>query len=198
MWLWCKIKKNFSIMQILFWNVINKLNFRLNGVSYEKGLQTKGKVYVYNGDLGRIHIGQDVHLNSADWANPIGSGNHIWIQIVEKTASLSIGNRTGISNAAITCATKVEIGNDVLIGSGTRIYDTDFHSLDMHMRKAAGSVMSAPIKIEDGVFIGAGAVVLKGVTIGKGSVVGAGAVVAKSIPAGEIWAGNPARYIRDV
>lgn len=39
---------------------------------------------------------------------------------------------------------------------------------------------------------------LKGVTIGKGSVIGAGSVVTKMVPAGQVWAGNPARYIRDV
>ena len=135
MWIWCKIKKNMPKMQVLFWNVINKIIFQLNGVSFEKRLKTRGRVYIYNGDLGKIHIGEDVRLNSADWANPIGSGNHIWIQMVGKEASLSIGNGTGISNAAITCASNVEIGNDVLIGSGTRIYDTDFHSVNWNIRK---------------------------------------------------------------
>lgn len=199
MWIWCKIKKNMPKMQVLFWNVINKIIFQLNGVSFEKRLKTRGRVYIYNGDLGKIHIGEDVRLNSADWANPIGSGNHIWIQMVGKEASLSIGNGTGISNVAITCASNVEIGNDVLIGSGTRIYDTDFHSVNWNIRKnERGGVKCAPIKIEDDVFIGAGCIVLKGVTIGKGSVIGAGSVVTKMVPAGQVWAGNPARYIRDV
>ena len=61
-----------------------------------------------------------------------------------------------------------------------------------------GGVKCAPIKIEEDVFIGAGCIVLKGVTIGKGSVIGAGSVVTKMVPAGQVWAGNPARYIRDV
>ena len=39
---------------------------------------------------------------------------------------------------------------------------------------------------------------LKGVTIGKGSVVGAGSVVTRDVPDGEIWAGNPAQFIRCV
>ena len=45
-------------------------------------------------------------------------------------------------------------------------------------------------------FIGGGSIILKGVTIGERAVVGAGTVVTKDIPAGEIWAGNPARFIR--
>jgi len=46
------------------------------------------------------------------------------------------------------------------------------------------------------VWIGNGAIVLSGVMIGNGSVVGAGSVVTKNIPPYEIWAGNPARFIR--
>ena len=50
--------------------------------------------------------------------------------------------------------------------------------------------------IENGAFIGADALILKGVTIGEKAVIGAGSVVTKSVPAGETWAGNPARKIR--
>ena len=181
-------------IQIPFWNIINRVSFILNGVSCGKGLRSRGKVYVYNGDLGKIHIGQNVSLNSADWANPIGSGNHIWIQIIGRESSLSIGDETGISNTAITCATKVEIGKQCLIGSGCKIYDTDFHVLPIRGKEM--KIKSAPIIIEDRVFIGAGSTILKGVRIGENSVVGAGSVVAKDIPANEVWAGNPAKFIK--
>lgn len=195
MWLWCKVRKNIPKMQVFFWNIINRISFSLNGVSCEKGLYSRGKVQIYNVDAAKIHIGKNVRLNSADWANPIGSGNHIWIQLVGKDAELSIGDGTGISNTAITCMTKVEIGKQCLIGSGCKIYDTDFHALEWYARSSKENVKRAPIKIKDGAFIGADAIILKGVTVGKGSVVGAGAVVTKSIPDGEVWAGNPAKYM---
>ena len=55
-----------------------------------------------------------------------------------------------------------------------------------------------PIVIEDDVWIGANSIIMGNVTIGKGAMIGAGSVVAKSIPAGEVWAGNPARFIETV
>lgn len=61
----------------------------------------------------------------------------------------------------------------------------------------AGKKM-AKVTIEHDAFIGAGCLILKGVTIGACSIVGAGSVVTKSIPANQIWAGNPAKYIRDL
>ena len=59
-------------------------------------------------------------------------------------------------------------------------------------------MQAKPIIIEDDVFIGARCLVLKGVTIGRGAMVGAGSVVTKNIPPCEIWAGNPAKYIKSI
>lgn len=59
-------------------------------------------------------------------------------------------------------------------------------------------VKHATVVIKDGAFIGAHTIVLKGVTIGERSIVGAGSVVSRSIPDYEIWAGNPAKFIKKV
>lgn len=50
--------------------------------------------------------------------------------------------------------------------------------------------------IGEKVFIGCNTVICKSVEIGKQSVIGAGSVVTKNIPNNEVWAGNPAKYIR--
>ena len=54
------------------------------------------------------------------------------------------------------------------------------------------------VTIAENVWIGAGVTVLPGCAIGKNSVVGAGSVVTKSIPEDEIWAGIPAKKIKDI
>lgn len=51
------------------------------------------------------------------------------------------------------------------------------------------------IKIGNNCFVGSRTILLPGVVIGDNSIVGAGSVVSKSIPAGEVWAGVPARFI---
>lgn len=46
------------------------------------------------------------------------------------------------------------------------------------------------------VWIGERATILSGLTIGDGAVIGGGSVVTKNVGPYEIWAGNPARFIR--
>ena len=59
-------------------------------------------------------------------------------------------------------------------------------------------VNSAPIRIEDKVWIGMDALILKGVTIGEGSVVAARSVVTKDVPPYSLVAGNPARVVKSL
>jgi acetyltransferase-like isoleucine patch superfamily enzyme len=103
----------------------------------------------------------------------------------------------GLTAAVICAADEIVIGDNVLCGSNVTIVDADWHGLDPAAR-LGGTGKTAPVHIEDDVFLGLGVIVLKGVTIGRGSVVGAGSVVTQSIPAGCVAAGNPARVIRPV
>lgn len=121
---------------------------------------------------------------------------------VMRSGYLEIGDYTGLSNVAITCVESIMIGSNVLIGAGSKIYDTDFHPLNPMFRYGEASDIEQTkhkaIVVEDGVFIGANATILKGTYIGKNSIIGAGSVVTGNIPANEIWGGNPAKYIKQV
>ena len=55
-----------------------------------------------------------------------------------------------------------------------------------------------PVRLKRGCWIGAGATILPGVTVGENSIVGAASVVTKDVPDNEIWAGNPAKFIKKI
>lgn len=64
--------------------------------------------------------------------------------------------------------------------------------------KRAGQVVAKPITVEDGCWIGTRAVILQGVTIGQGCIVAAGAVVVKDCQPNGLYAGVPARRLKDL
>lgn len=147
---------------------------------------------------GQIEIGNNVKINSSQDANPSSGFDRTHIS-VQKNAKLVIGNNVGISNCSISVAELVEIHDNVMIGSGSMIADTDFHSLNLYERiNGNTNAKRKPVIICQGAFIGARSIILKGVTIGKNSIIGAGSVVAKDIPENEIWAGNPVKFIRKI
>ena len=88
----------------------------------------------------------------------------------------------------------VVIGTNVLIGPNCSLY-TAIHPTEPGPRRAKWE-SSAPITIEDNVWLGGSVVVCPGVTIGENSIIGAGAVVTRDIPANSIAVGNQARVIR--
>ena len=177
----------------------NKVYLKKKNVVYGKNLLIRGRLN-FVGE-GEYIFGDDVTINSSPKINPTSGGVQSSL-ITCAGAVIKIGNNVGISHTAITATQSVEIGDDVLIGSNCMIADTDFHPLDADIRRECPNDLtktkSAPIKIEKDVFIGARSIILKGVTIGEGSIVGAGSVVTKDIPANEIWAGNPAKFIKKI
>ena len=172
-----------------------------NGVTYS-AIITKGIPYVMvsRGAKG-ITLGKNFAMNNGVKANPIGCYERCTL-FVSPNAGITIGDNVGISQAALIAVdSDITIGNNVKIGGGTQLLTSDFHSLDFIKRRSYNDEkerISAPIIIEEDVFIGTHCIVLKGITVGARSVIGAGSVVTQSIPSDEIWGGNPAKFIRKV
>lgn len=130
-------------------------------------------------DLGeRCRLGRDVFFET------VGEGTVVLGEHVRINAGCFL-----VSYARIT------IGKNCLIGEYASLRDAD-HGIsgDGPIREQAHR--SAPIVIEDDVWIGRGAAILRGVRIGAGAVVGANSVVTHDVPARTVVAGCPAREIR--
>jgi acetyltransferase-like isoleucine patch superfamily enzyme len=193
-----KVKKAaFFFLASLFAKLYCSILFYTNGVKVGS-FKSNGLPYIHKSLKAKIVIGDNFTMNSGTRNTDSGLNGKCRIE-VRDTAILSIGNNVGMSDVTITCHEKISIGNNVLLGVGAQIRDTDNHSLNPEDRYNGmdwKNKKTAPILIKDNAFIGAYAFILKGVTIGENSIIGAVSVVTKSIPDNEIWAGNPARLIR--
>lgn len=178
---------------------IAKFVFYLNGATLGKNLKVRGLIKIIVTRKGMLTIGDNLSINSGNNYNIIGrqQTNTFWVD-----GELIIGNNVGISSSVIICKYKIVIDNNVTIGGNTVIYDTDFHNLNPLIRNNkeldTKTAVKLPVIIHNNVFIGAHSTILKGVTIGENSIVGACSLVSKSIPPNEIWAGNPAKFIKKV
>jgi len=149
-----------------------------------------------------IHPLSDVH------ATNIGKNTDIWqYTIVLKNAI--IGNNCNINSHCF-------IENDVVIGDNTTIkcgvYLWDGISLgsnvfigpnvtftnDKYPRSKRYPKQFQRIFVKDHVSIGAGSIIMGGVTIHKGAMIGAGSLITKDIPPGELWYGNPGKFVRKI
>jgi len=183
---------------IAFWSFVARARLRLHGASVGRRFRVRGPLRFYCHPNGRIRIGDDCRVQSGFAGNPVGGGSRMAIWVGPR-GRLEIGDRVGLSNSTIVCMDAVSIGDDVYLGGGSGVYDTNFHSMDAEERSRPRNrgVRTAPVAIRRRAFVGGHTLVLKGVTVGEEAVIGAGSVVRSSVPAGEVWAGNPAHRLRE-
>lgn len=173
-----------------------RLKLVCTGVSFGKRVRALGggcpeiRISSYG---AKVTIGRDVtfnNYNDAGWNSKCA----LW---VKRDATLCIGNCSGFNGVLIYSGKSVVIGDNVKIGGGTRIFDTDFHPLEfLQRRNTNNGTKTAPITIDDDVFIGAGCIICKGVHIGARSIIAAGSVVVKNVPDDEVWGGIPQDLLR--
>ena len=147
---------------------------------------------------GKLIIGNDFKCNNKIKSNSIGLIQPCVFNISTSGSKIIIGNNVGISGSSINATTTITIEDNVLIGSGCLISDTDSHPLHWEDRLYNNNdkTAKAPITIKKNAFIGARSIILKGVTIGECAIVGAGSVVSKDVPPHTVVCGNPAKIVK--
>jgi acetyltransferase-like isoleucine patch superfamily enzyme len=124
-----------------------------------------------------------------------GRGSQIRDRIFyEEHRKLVIGSNVLLNRMAyLDAGGGIAIGDNVRFGPHVMMVTGTHEIGDPSMR--TGELISRPIVIGDGCWIGARVFIGPGVTIGAGSIVSAGSVVQRSMPANFMIAGNPARPV---
>ena len=113
-------------------------------------------------------------------------GNMCFVVNVDIGAFCSIADRCCIGGATHPVD---RVSTSPVFHEGKNILGTNFANFP--------TIKTPRTYIENDVWIGMGSYVKAGVTIHNGAVIGMGSVVTHDVPAYEIWAGNPAKKIRD-
>lgn len=196
---------------------INKQDL-LNLIAQEKAVKDAEvakavKESVILGEASKLHIESRIHNIQKDQSKiVIGADTHVRGELLlfKYGGSISIGDNCYIGEGSrIWSGDEVTIGNNVLISHNVNIIDTNSHELDYKERSSRyrdlianghwnerGNIDTAPIHIEDDVWISFGAIILKGMSIGRGSIIAAGAVVTEDVPEFVVVAGNPAKIVK--
>ena len=131
--------------------------------------------------------------------------SHLYVVVLPEA---TIGSNCNICSHSFI-ENDVKIGNNVTVKCGVYLWDgivlednvqigpnVTFTNDKYPRAKQAFDLRRTTIK--KNASIGAASVILGGITIGENAMIGAGSVVTKDVPANELWAGNPAKYIRKI
>lgn len=138
-----------------------------------------------------------MHFLPEGWHNGYNVYSHVFVDnkdLVHIGKGSFLNHNTGLyvgsGKAHITIGENVFIANDCVITTCSHEIGTS--------DKRAGTCTYNPVIIEDGVWIGANSTILPGVTIGKGTIIAAGAVVTRDCLPNCLYAGVPAKKIREL
>ena len=188
-----KFKNNPKLKRLVDWLIMNQLETRPRWF-----IRMLAPLYQHRGKHAVIH--RSVRMDTPPYRK-------FWLgdySVVESFACINnavgdviIGDHTrvGLHNTIIG---PVSIGNHVNLAQGITVTALNHNFSDAGKRIDTQGVSTAPVVIEDDVWIGANAVILPGVTIGQHSVVAAGAVVTKEVPPHSLVAGIPAKIIKQI
>lgn len=181
----------------------NDYDFLINqGIETEYGFVTLGGLpIIQKHPNSRIIIGKGVTLLSDSNYNAAGINHPVILATCAEGAEIILMDGCGMSGTSIVAVTKIIIGEKVMLGANSNVYDTDFHPIDSKDRLNQSSIIdanSASVLIKENVWIGANSTVLKGVTIGRNSVISCHSLVNKDVPENSLFAGIPAKFIKKI
>ncbi len=147
-----------------------------------------------------VKLGNDVAIHAFVNLYGCSIGNNSKIgAFVEIQKNAAIGNNCKVSSHTFICE-GVKVGDNVFIGHNVTFINDLYPRATTAEGLLQGEAHWQVVKttISDNVSIGSSVTILCGVTIGESAMIGAGSLVLRDVPAGEIWAGNPARFIRRI
>lgn len=137
----------------------------------------------------KIAVGERVVILRGGWLAVPSSG---WDR---PAPILEIGNGVACRpHCTISAAESVVIEDEVVMAAGCTVIDSD-HTLGRSDNVLYNPVVSSPVRIGRGSWLGERVSVLRGATIGRFCVIGAGSVVRGSIPDYSVAVGAPARVV---
>lgn len=128
----------------------------------------------------------------------VDHGAILWLgRTGDRPGVMEFGDRVYIGPYCyLGSAHRLTLGASTLIGAFSYLITVNHGRSDPALPYLDQDYTGADISLGRNVWLGCHVVVLPGVTIGDHAVVGAGSVVTRSVPAGEVWAGVPARPLR--
>jgi len=128
----------------------------------------------------------------------IGEGTRLGT-FVEVQKNASIGKHCKVSSHTFVCE-GVQIEDNVFLGHGVMFTNVSYpRATNKHGELQTEADWTVkPTRVKKGASIGSGSVILCGNTVGSNAIIGAGAVVTRDVPDGEVWVGNPARFLKKV
>ncbi len=138
-----------------------------------------------------VILGVNVRIFSQDLVNLFGCkiGDNTFVgPFVEITRNVVIGQNCVIESHSFLCDSVI-LEDNVFVSHGAMFTNDLYPQVGLH-------VEYLPTLVKEHASIGTNATIVAGITIGKHAIIGAGSVVTKSVEDYSIYAGNPARKLK--
>lgn len=176
-------KVMYVISRELSMNVFRRLKAYYYFKSFNVNIAHNVKAY---GQIYKVIVGTNISISSGC--------------IFEFSAHsiLRLGSNVYIApNTIIACRNSIIIGDDVQIGENTSIRDSTHDYRDYGLSIKFNKDIVGSIKIGNNVWIGRGCLILPDTTIEDGVVIGANSIIKGFFKSNGIYAGCPAKFIKN-